>query len=971
MSLVVTTHRFLIPLLVFTSLPALLHRQTSAEPATQPTAPRYIEIDVVDDESRRPLEEAVLTGNIVNDVDEPVATSTPAHFRVEVPVNADSYITITARAPGRMPVAVSWVTKKPLPEKFTIPLPKGMKIGGRVVDADGKPVEGATVVLNAWKEKTQPPLKSGLRYHRVTTDADGRWAFDGAPALSDYRFDLGVYHLQRGGQTNGYYAIMPVKDESQRAALRDGAFESWLEPARRITGRVVDADGKPIEGARIGIGSDRIASNVLPEIKTDAEGNFSIGGTPDASIPLTFKAKGFGPAMITVRNSVDAKPIVQKMHPAQMLEARVVDTAGNPIPKAWFYIEGMKGGRSLNVRLDTDAEGRVRWTEAPAEAVSVDVVAEGFADARDLSLSPGAERTVMLTRPVTFHGKVIDAETKQPVKVFATEIGLGLNGSGQHHFSDVNTEKTKPTGDGTFELTFSFPYPTRVVRVVADGYAPLESTPFKMSDVDPAFTFELKRSEGLSGVVQKADGTPAGGVVVYFVSENATFENGQVPEYDARTLRQCTTDPSGVFKFPPTTGAFILVATADAGIGSITNDSFNPSTPIKLAPFAKVRGTARIGSKPAANVTIRGWRADGTYEENRPNLTDGVSTKTDSEGRFELPRVAPGRWSIGRQIKTSDNSTSVASSLQLEVTPGQTHDVTIGGGGRPVSGRTEIPPELSGRSDWMFLHASLTTLVEFPKQPEWASNAASMTEEERKLKMQTDEWKQYIAEFQKAQLQQKQHYGMAFADGRYSFDDIPPGSYKFQAQIYERPEGNTCGFGAQLGNASIEKVEVPAGDSEVPFELPSATVTIRRTLALGQQAPAFDLPTLDGGRVTLDECKGKIVVLDFWATWCGPCVAEVPHLKTAYERFKDNPKVVFISVSLDNKQDQPRDFAKKNGMNWTQAFLGQWNKTNLPNEYGVYGIPAVFVIDGEGKVRAKGIRGGAVEQEVSKALMTN
>ncbi|GEM_PF-2183803 len=143
-------------------------------------------------------------------------------------------------------------------------------------------------------------------------------------------------------------------------------------------------------------------------------------------------------------------------------------------------------------------------------------------------------------------------------------------------------------------------------------------------------------------------------------------------------------------------------------------------------------------------------------------------------------------------------------------------------------------------------------------------------------------------------------------------------------------------------------------------------------LKAGDVAPDFAVKTLNGKEFRLADHRGKYVLLDFWAISCGPCVTDMSYLKKVYEQFGQNPRFVMIGLNLDEQIQAPADFVKKNGISWSQGFLGGWaagEKWMAP--YGVRGIPAIFLIGPDGKVIAKGLIGAQVmtwvENELGKA----
>jgi thiol-disulfide isomerase/thioredoxin len=134
-------------------------------------------------------------------------------------------------------------------------------------------------------------------------------------------------------------------------------------------------------------------------------------------------------------------------------------------------------------------------------------------------------------------------------------------------------------------------------------------------------------------------------------------------------------------------------------------------------------------------------------------------------------------------------------------------------------------------------------------------------------------------------------------------------------------------------------------------------------VSVGQPAPDFTAQTLDGQTLKLADLRGKVVVLDFWATWCPPCRAMIPHERELVKKNAGKP-FVFISVSADKTADILRDFVRANDMNWPHVFDGQDGP--LQQLYQIEYFPSIFVLDGEGIVRYKDVR----ESDLDKAVDT-
>jgi thiol-disulfide isomerase/thioredoxin len=210
--------------------------------------------------------------------------------------------------------------------------------------------------------------------------------------------------------------------------------------------------------------------------------------------------------------------------------------------------------------------------------------------------------------------------------------------------------------------------------------------------------------------------------------------------------------------------------------------------------------------------------------------------------------------------------------------------------------------------------------------------------------LQSEAGKKYQAE-QEALFEKRQQLKIIVNDqGEFSLKDVSYGLYLLRGVLQGKK-------GERKYRADVyASIEVGSGVGEVL--LGEIEVELFPLLEVGDVAPDFELELLSSGeKISLSKFRGKYVLIDFWATWCGPCVRATPDIQKAYEKFGADGKLEVIGVSLDDEKEPAQEYTLAKKIKWVQAFAGPDDNPAVI-DFGVQGIPSFWLIDPDGKIAA-------------------
>jgi uncharacterized GH25 family protein len=709
--------------------------------------------------------------------------------RVVLVLPPDSrYFTVTIEHAGYAPYWSQWDAQdrnQEIPAELIAKLDAGWAVGGIVVDSGGKPIEGVEVSVSSIKFKKRPGDFEELHVGTdLKTAADGSWKYACVPD-SMKELIVAFNHDQ-------FMPQRPSLPRSKHEVPADGkpTVKIVMKPGITITGTVTDEAGQPVAGALV----RTKFWNHLREDRTDEQGRYQLVGCEPRNTRIVVSASGKALELKQVHVEQDVEAVDFVMKAGGHLRVVALDEQDKPIPRTRIFFQKWRGSIDYfefdHVNDYADENGVWEWNEAPHDEIKADICRPGGMQLPAQSLVAREEEYVFRPpRALVISGKVVDAKSKQAIEKFRVIPGQLWSG-GQIFWSENDSQDAD---GGGYKVTRNRGELAHLVRVVADGYQAGISREIKSDEGEVTIDFELKPAANITATIVTSGGAPADGakVAIGIPGSQIMLKNGDIDESQTYATR-LVSDREGRVSFPQPDGAFQLVVTHEAGFAHLKSAEAAIPNRVELTPFARVTGTFRIGPEPRADVPLDIYtNAMQLHGQNEPNIFARHETTTGRDGDFVFERVFPGKGRLGRNIvfMVDDGATEVTSSkkVTVELAPGETARVDLGGDGHPVVGKLEPPANFEGKVPWSFV--TMRVGVDLPTLPPPPAPAEVRNDAQRyqawwkewQLTVEGRRWKDLSDANERLRDSSPYFTASVDRDGFFRIDDVPPGSYVLSA----------------------------------------------------------------------------------------------------------------------------------------------------------------------------------------------
>jgi len=819
-----------------------------------------------------------------------------------------------------------------------------VSVGGVIVDESDAPVEGVQVTLMFHDSHSR------TQQAKSVTDTAGRWRTEIPQGLVQVAWQLQHpdFALTR------VFSWISVTDE-----LRAGSMRHIIRHGIRIRGVVVDETGAPVKDALIvrdhaNIDNtaelrERVRSGQESNaVISDAEGRFAIPVEKKTTRLLTVYAENLAPQFLPIGTNEEEQRII--MGRGRNWSGVVKDASGAPLKGVRirsYYWGDLPRGTRLSVRLyeaQTDADGTFAIAGLPdIGTVNFSASQKGFFGRRIAWCATAENESELTLYPsAPLQGSVVDAATGKPVTKYTIDFGFSkaAHSIESCHCHDPK-QVTARSGAFSMETGASLDKtPGAVwVRVTSENHYPAFIDPVNAIEfATKPLEIRLEPAEPLSGVVYSPKGKGLKGVSVTLVlpDETALIQGPAINlQIVGSPYNTTTTGRGGRFGLTPSKDPGLIVALHETGWAVRPLAEHKKEKPLALSAWCRIAGTlptAKRGPEEKAYV-----KAEVTKPETwnaGTSIRFSLGTEPNASGRFSFDYVPALPLKVGESRRWV-----MSHAVDVAPEPGKTAQVAFCG-------------EHAGAAQGKLVVGDLAGPAEEATEP-WHSNRRLFINARPHGIAPDDEYSHYVPIVQE--------------DGVFALDCLPPGDYELRATLHALPPESACGRGTPV--AKVERSFSIAPDQTAPAMLGDLPFEAIPQPQPGQAAAEIQGVTLDGKPWKLSDERGTPVLLVFWATWCAPCKAEIPLLKSLWQRYGESGRLQIIGLNLDKEMKRAAEFAESEKLPWPQRNIGAWSDTNANTvAYGVSGIPSVWLIDAAGNILDANIRADTLTSVLERHL---
>lgn len=869
---------------------------------------------------------------------------------------------------GYVPLFFNWEDEdlKSMPKTYDLILQKGTELKGMVVDSQGRPVSGAKVDVSLFGGGLKAEQKTRVRNNnwlaseeaKAVTDKNGKWSINNAPK-GDLKLKFLIEHPDFVNDTSrrdmGQYGVTIGQ-------LRNGTAKFGLKRGIPISGKITDDKGNPVNNGLVIWGNRPYWQTGSQEIEISESGEFLIPPQPEGSVRITVVAPGWMPTDRVIELSEKVATQDFSLQRGKKLRLKFVDHKGSPIPNVSVRISEWHGKEALfnmshsNVKdtkipRSSNDRGIYTWDWAPDDLVKFQFSVRQWRSAKQMDIVPSDEpQTITLRKPFELFGNVVDSKTGEPINNF-TIVPVSFRSASNSVRGIAQQAQAETFKSSEFKYGRAFRYDDgRLValRFQAVGYRDFTTSRFTSDTPTPSLetTIRLEPTTLRSVRVLEPNGKACTDAFVWMAKPDQPAIIDQVGDYFQRSSGGEKVNSKGEVQYGSPSTKHAIVAANRLGYAEKYLEVDEDPGELTLQPWAKLEGILYQEGKPVSGATIIAAPIRELGGSN-PHVQDLFRTVSDANGRFVFERLPPVP-TVVRSVLSPWQDYPITSSRQVPITlqPGKQHKVSLGGDGLTVKGKIKLVGDNAGQIQFRYGLNNLLKVDGGIQTPKHAFDRIQFEAGAAK------EWNEKLEASLDPSVTRESFFVKIRDDGTFIVSGVQMGQYRFLVKLYEPPAGcliEPVGYGFM----EFSTKDFKSRDKSV--DLGSMEVKLKSMPKVGDLLPDFRYQDMKGMAHQISAYRGKFVLIDFWASWCQPCIKAFPDLAKINDSIAQRDDAAIVSISVDEDFDAAKTIALREKLTWPVGVAGKSAvEGSAAKVLGVSAVPTYIVLDPNGKIVYRG-----------------